>query len=172
MGLVMQEPTLFNYTVYENILYGNGTATNSQILEAAEQANVMEFIDRFKEENFLQNLDADISFMKEEFIKHQFQIQSLYGEKAFKDSLEKLNQLEEKAVEAEGKFSSVEGQTDYRPEGLKDLILNQGFYKECGIRGSRLSGGQKQRVAIARAIIRQPHLLLLDEATSSLDEES
>lgn len=31
MGLVMQEPTLFNYTVKENILYGNIKASNKQI---------------------------------------------------------------------------------------------------------------------------------------------
>ena len=29
MGLVMQEPTLFNYSIKENILYGNPDATNS-----------------------------------------------------------------------------------------------------------------------------------------------
>ena len=29
MGLVMQEPTLFNYTISENILYGHDQATNS-----------------------------------------------------------------------------------------------------------------------------------------------
>ena len=45
MGLVMQEPTLFNYTITENILYGAMNASNSQIKEAAEIANAMEFID-------------------------------------------------------------------------------------------------------------------------------
>jgi len=34
MGLVMQEPTLFNYTVKENILYGNPVASNKEIVEA------------------------------------------------------------------------------------------------------------------------------------------
>jgi len=29
MGLVMQEPTLFNYTISENILYGKSDAKNS-----------------------------------------------------------------------------------------------------------------------------------------------
>jgi len=29
MGLVMQEPILFNYTISENILYGNSYAHNS-----------------------------------------------------------------------------------------------------------------------------------------------
>jgi ABC-type multidrug transport system fused ATPase/permease subunit len=31
MGLVMQEPTLFNYTIEENILYGKLNASNSDI---------------------------------------------------------------------------------------------------------------------------------------------
>ena len=44
MGLVMQEPTLFNYTIAENILYGNLNAPNSAILEAAKAANALEFI--------------------------------------------------------------------------------------------------------------------------------
>ena len=34
MGLVQQEPTLFNYTVAENILYGETYAKNSEIREA------------------------------------------------------------------------------------------------------------------------------------------
>lgn len=45
MGLVMQEPTLFNYTITENILYGKMDATNGEILEVAEIANAMEFIE-------------------------------------------------------------------------------------------------------------------------------
>lgn len=28
MGLVMQEPTLFNYHLIDNVLYGNPTASN------------------------------------------------------------------------------------------------------------------------------------------------
>jgi len=35
MGLVMQEPTLFNYTIKENILYGKDDALDSEIREAA-----------------------------------------------------------------------------------------------------------------------------------------
>lgn len=45
MGLVMQEPTLFNYSIKENILYGNPNATNSQIMQAADIANAREFIE-------------------------------------------------------------------------------------------------------------------------------
>ena len=39
MGLVMQEPTLFNYTIKENILYGDDRAKNSEVREAAIIAN-------------------------------------------------------------------------------------------------------------------------------------
>jgi ABC-type multidrug transport system fused ATPase/permease subunit len=35
MGLVMQEPTLFNYSLKENILYGNQKASNLAIKAAA-----------------------------------------------------------------------------------------------------------------------------------------
>ena len=35
MGLVMQEPTLFNYSILENILYGSLNAKNSEIRVAA-----------------------------------------------------------------------------------------------------------------------------------------
>ena len=45
MGLVMQEPTLFNYTIKENILYGEDQAKDSQIVAAAKIANALEFIE-------------------------------------------------------------------------------------------------------------------------------
>lgn len=45
MGLVMQEPTLFNYTIRENILYGNNTATNENIRNSCVIANAIEFIE-------------------------------------------------------------------------------------------------------------------------------
>lgn len=44
MGMVMQEPLLFNYTISENILYGKADAKNSDIDEAARIANATEFI--------------------------------------------------------------------------------------------------------------------------------
>ena len=45
MGLVMQEPTLFNYSIAENVLYGKMDATNQEILEACKVANSLEFIE-------------------------------------------------------------------------------------------------------------------------------
>ena len=45
LGLVMQEPTLFNYTVKENILYGKLMAKNSEIIDACKIANAVDFIE-------------------------------------------------------------------------------------------------------------------------------
>lgn len=44
IGLVSQEPFLFNGTVSENIRYGNLQAAETQILKAAQAANAEEFI--------------------------------------------------------------------------------------------------------------------------------
>jgi ABC-type multidrug transport system fused ATPase/permease subunit len=45
IGLVMQEPTLFNYSISENLLYGKKDASNTSIQEAATVANATEFIE-------------------------------------------------------------------------------------------------------------------------------
>jgi len=45
LGLVMQEPTLFNYSVKDNILYGQHKASNEAIYQAAHTANALEFIE-------------------------------------------------------------------------------------------------------------------------------
>ncbi|KAL6659319.1 hypothetical protein ACP70R_003359 [Stipagrostis hirtigluma subsp. patula] len=44
IGLVQQEPILFNLSIRENISYGNEGASESEITEAAMEANIHEFI--------------------------------------------------------------------------------------------------------------------------------
>lgn len=44
LGLVMQEPLLFNYSLAENILYGRLDASNDEIMKASETANALGFI--------------------------------------------------------------------------------------------------------------------------------
>jgi subfamily B ATP-binding cassette protein MsbA len=46
VGLVLQEPVLFRCSIYDNISYGNPHASRADILSAADQANVTEFVDR------------------------------------------------------------------------------------------------------------------------------
>ncbi len=47
VAFVSQEQFLFNTTLYENILIGNPAATRTEVLEAAERAQCMEFLNRF-----------------------------------------------------------------------------------------------------------------------------
>jgi len=46
IGLVTQETLLFDDTIYENIRYGNPEASHADILRAADQANVTQFLDQ------------------------------------------------------------------------------------------------------------------------------
>jgi len=49
IGIVQQDVYLFNASVYENILYGDLTATREQVMEAARRANIHEFIESLPE---------------------------------------------------------------------------------------------------------------------------
>ena len=49
IALVPQDIFLFGGSIRENISYGKPAATENEILEAARQANALEFIDRFPE---------------------------------------------------------------------------------------------------------------------------
>ena len=48
-SIVFQDVTLFNDTIYNNILLGNKNATREEVLEAARNAECMSFIDKFPE---------------------------------------------------------------------------------------------------------------------------
>src|SRR5690606_12299881 len=49
MGLVSQEPILFNDSIYNNITLGTGGATTQEVEEAAKMAGAHEFIIRKKD---------------------------------------------------------------------------------------------------------------------------
>lgn len=50
VSLVMQEPSIFNYSIKENVLYGKLDAKNSEIVQATTIANCNEFIEQGLEE--------------------------------------------------------------------------------------------------------------------------
>jgi len=171
MGLVMQEPTLFNYSIRDNILYGMPTASNTQIREAVKVANAVEFI----EGNELEDAFDDDAGSLRKALEHELYsslIKEALGEEKYESKLKVLKELEIKE-KAAGVFKAEEDMIDDRTDAQKGVTeLHVGYDITCGNRGSKLSGGQKQRIAIARAIIRGPKILLLDEATSALDENS
>jgi len=45
IGIVMQEPLLFNTTIKENILYGNENADDAKVRQVAQMANALQFIE-------------------------------------------------------------------------------------------------------------------------------
>lgn len=49
IGIVFQEPALFSGTIRENIAYASPSASDKEIIAAAEAANASEFIDKFKD---------------------------------------------------------------------------------------------------------------------------
>lgn len=52
MALVGQEPTLFNFSIKDNIAYGLENITNDKVIEAAKLANIHDFIDSLPEVHF------------------------------------------------------------------------------------------------------------------------
>lgn len=167
----MQEPTLFNYSLLENILYGKLDASNQEVYDSAKVANTLEFIES---KELSQAFSDDATSLKTAMASAEFK-ETLIGkltQEKYDEYFDKMTKLEKKA-EAQGTFEDIEDLVDTRDASTKgQMDLHAGFKTYAGQRGSKLSGGQKQRIAIARAVVRNPTILLLDEATSALDEES
>lgn len=45
LSLVMQEPSIFNYSIRDNFLYGNLDAPNSSLVNVSQISNCSEFIE-------------------------------------------------------------------------------------------------------------------------------
>ena len=148
MGLVMQEPTLFNYSVHENILYGNMKATNSMIRESAQVANALEFVESA-------GIETAFSDTPEALLKalesNKSQALEFMKQEEYDKAIVALTDLKKQGI---ADFVAIDDILDSRPKDLKDIELNNGFKTNCGVKGSKLSGGQKQRIAIARAVVR------------------
>jgi len=49
IGVVGQEPVLFDTTIRENIRYGNDSITEEEMIKAAKEANAQDFISKLPE---------------------------------------------------------------------------------------------------------------------------
>ena len=91
ISLVMQEPIIFNYSILENILYGKLEATNTEVVEAAEIANAMEFIK--SNENFM--FDETAQGLLSEMEKHKTEIVKGIGQEKFDEEVSVLKKIDE-----------------------------------------------------------------------------
>jgi len=132
----MQEPALLNCSIKDNILYGNPSALNSQILQAAEQSNALEFIQNF-------SLPISLEESETHSLIREFNILVLYEQQILREiNLEQINQYKQYLRDKIGSSSEAD-ERDKRPACKKDIYLPVGFNLNCGVRGSFLSGGQK-----------------------------
>jgi ATP-binding cassette subfamily B (MDR/TAP) protein 1 len=92
MGLVMQEPTLFNYNLKENILYGKMNASNQEINDAAAVANALEFIE---DKELSQAFDDDAKSLLEAYQSETIQsaVTSAHDEETQKKTIEELQKM-------------------------------------------------------------------------------
>jgi len=60
IGVVSQEPILFQTTIRENILFGRDTATDAEIQEAAKMANAHDFIMTLPDVSHILNIIIDV----------------------------------------------------------------------------------------------------------------
>ena len=123
MGLVMQEPTLFNYTISENILYGLPDATNTKVREATQISNASEFIESSAIENAF---DEQAGSILNEIKKNEAYLKAKLGEEKLKEVKEILEKIH-KEEEAKGEFVTQEGDIDRRTPDKKDIKLSHGF---------------------------------------------
>jgi ABC-type multidrug transport system fused ATPase/permease subunit len=115
MGLVMQEPTLFNYTIRENILYGKLHAKESEIFEAARVANALEFIQNNQVED---GFEDSPSVLYNAYIQLKGPLLKTLDLEKYEENLKALEHLKTKE-DKEGKFHAVKGEMDERPAGAE-----------------------------------------------------
>ena len=117
ISLVMQEPIIFNYSILENILYGDLEAKNSQVEEAAKIANCTEFLSQ--DAHLFEGDDSAESLMKE-MTAHRESIIALIGQSKFEEEMDLLK-VADSQEKTKGKFQAIEGNIDKREGPLKDV---------------------------------------------------
>jgi len=123
ISLVMQEPIIFNYSILENILYSKLDATNTEVRNACDISNSLEFIEG-KSDQF--KLDESAKGLLKELIKNESIVKEMIGVEKYNEEKEILEKMA-KQEEEKGQFQAVEGDVDNRESKLKDIELAQGF---------------------------------------------
>ena len=120
LGLVMQEPQLFNYTLAENILYGKLQSSNEEIQKSAEIANAIEFIQRDELSNAFSEDPKDLMMaLTSEAYKDS--VIAEVGQQEYDTMLEKLKNINTK-LEQQGTFQAIDDLIDNRSDEMKGSV--------------------------------------------------
>jgi ABC-type multidrug transport system fused ATPase/permease subunit len=95
ISMVMQEPIIFNYSIVENVLYGAPNAKNSEIIEACQLANCMEFIDSHSTSNEEQVFDDSAHALLKEMEDNKDKLLTLIGKNKYDEEVALLKLIEE-----------------------------------------------------------------------------
>ena len=157
IGVVGQEPKLFQARVWENIAWGARTARLDPMGDLSKVASFDELLKMSPAHRELHGAVVAAAKAAEAF---RFITRDLAG--GFDQVRCSFLLLAPILLYAHNVIFCV-----------CSILLFTGGFDQVLLEGGRsISGGQKQRIAIARALVREPSILLLDEATSALDSES
>ena len=163
----MQVPKIFNYTILDNIVYGNKTAKNSEIAQAVETANCSDFITEGKVHKYNFSAESLLKTMK----ANQTALVQTMGTTKYNEEIIVLEHMQEQE-DLEGQFQCEEELWDrLRNAECRDIEMPLGYQQSTGINGCQLSLDQKKRLQIARAIVFKPKVLVIDDVILGLEDE-